>query len=309
MSLIRSTTRSKAVATAINQAVYQDELQLARKREQHPKSLIGRGSTHRAAVRGVQERLSELGYEVSIDGVFGDETEKALKEFQTSRNAKVDGVVGRETLGKLIRATKPKSKKTADTAIDAIQRVVTAGRPKPARSGRALGDMKAESEGGGRAFRVPKGPHGGSIDANGLERASNKTGPIGSSTIVKPKQASWEKDGADPLKPETGGAPTNEDFESKHPRVAGKFAKKGDSGEEVKNTQTALNQVGKAGLAEDGDFGPKTDKMLRQYQRTVGLTVDGIAGPKTAASLRRRLKLANKANADTQTKKRPRQTV
>lgn len=288
------------MATPINPAVYQHELQLARrKREQHPKSLIGRGSTHRAAVRGVQQRLSELGYEVSTDGQFGEETEQALKEFQESRGAKVDGIVGRETLGKLIRAHKAKNASPADEGIDAIERVVTAGRPQPAKSGRALGDMKAESKGGGAA--AEKGPHGGSVDANGKERASNKTGPIGSTTIIKPKTASWEQGKGSGRNPETGsdgGAPKDPDFESKHPREGGKFAKKGDSGEEVKNTQAALNQVGHTkDLKTDGDFGKKTDRAVRTYQRVAGLTVDGIVGPKTAASLRRRLKLVNRANA------------
>lgn len=295
------------MATPINPAAYQYELQLARrKREQHPKSLIGRGSTHRAAVRGVQRRLSELGYEVSTDGVFGEETEQALKEFQESRGAKVDGIVGKETLGKLIRATKAKNTSPADEGIDAIERVVTAGRPQPAKSGRALGDLKAESKGGGAA--TEKGPHGGSVDANGKERASNKTGPIGSTTVIKPKTASWEQGKGSGRNPETGsdgGAPKDPDFESKHPREGGKFAKKGDSGEEVQNTQAAINAISKSTLKEDGEFGPKTDRAVKKFQQVAGLTVDGIVGPKTAASLRRRLKLVNRANAKTTSRRNP----
>ncbi len=297
------------MATPINPAFYEHELRLARrKREQNPKSLIGRGNTHRAAVRGVQQRLGELGYEVSTDGVFGEETEKALKEFQQSRGAQVDGIVGKETLGKLIRAKKSKNASPADEGIDAIQRVVTAGRPQPAKSGRALGDTKAEMNGGGRG-RAEKGPNGGSVDASGRERASNKTGPIGSTTVIKQTKASWEKEGAgDPRNPETGsdgGAPKNPDFEEKHPRVGGKFAKKGDSGEGVQNTQAALNQVDKANLQTDGDFGPKTDRAVKQFQQKAGLTVDGVAGPKTSASLRRRLRLVEKSKGRAGTKPRP----
>lgn len=302
------------MATPINPAAFQYELQLARrKREQHPKSLVGRGSTHRAAVRGVQQRLSELGYEVSEDGIFGEETEKALKEFQQSRNAKVDGIVGRETLGKLQRATRAKAN-PADEGLDAVERVVTAGRPQPAKSGRGLGNAKASMRGGGSDRRrdsreTETGPHGGTVDASGKERASNKTGPIGSTKIVKPTQASWEKEGAgDQRNPQTGsegGAPKNPEFEAKHPRVGGKFAKKGDSGEEVKNTQAALNQVNDTNLKTDGDFGKKTDRAVRTYQRTAGLTVDGIVGPKTAASLRRRLKLVKRANSKVTDRRNP----
>ena len=34
-------------------------------------------------------------------------------------------------------------------------------------------------------------------------------------------------------------------------------------------------------MAADGDFGPGTDKALRDYQAANGLAVDGIAGPDT----------------------------
>lgn len=46
-------------------------------------------------------------------------------------------------------------------------------------------------------------------------------------------------------------------------------------GEDVKTLQAKL------GVAADGDFGPKTDKALRQFQREHGLSDDGACGPKT----------------------------
>jgi len=51
--------------------------------------------------------------------------------------------------------------------------------------------------------------------------------------------------------------------------------KKGMAGEPVKRMQAML------GVAADGDFGPGTDKALRDYQAANGLSVDGIAGPDT----------------------------
>lgn len=48
----------------------------------------------------------------------------------------------------------------------------------------------------------------------------------------------------------------------------------------VLTLQRKLNEYG-AGLQEDGIFGDKTDKALRNYQSANGLQVDGIAGPKT----------------------------
>lgn len=59
----------------------------------------------------------------------------------------------------------------------------------------------------------------------------------------------------------------------------------GDRGPKVSDLQRLLNRRGFA-LVIDGDFGPKTERAVRDFQRQAGLVVDGIAGPKTLAMLR-----------------------
>ncbi|ADQ14944.1 LysM peptidoglycan-binding domain-containing protein [Halanaerobium hydrogeniformans] len=49
----------------------------------------------------VQKYLTELGYDISSDGIFGRATEEAVKDFQSSNGLSVDGIVGRETYQKL----------------------------------------------------------------------------------------------------------------------------------------------------------------------------------------------------------------
>ena len=39
------------------------------------------------------------------------------------------------------------------------------------------------------------------------------------------------------------------------------------------------------GLAVDGDFGPMTERFVREFQRRVGLSVDGVVGPNTEKAL------------------------
>lgn len=64
-----------------------------------------------------------------------------------------------------------------------------------------------------------------------------------------------------------------------------RLLKKGLKGEDVKHLQELLNKANGANLAADGDFGTKTYKAVRAYQKLMGLTVDGIAGKNTIKTL------------------------
>lgn len=55
--------------------------------------------------------------------------------------------------------------------------------------------------------------------------------------------------------------------------------KRGLKGAPVKRLQKKL------GVADDGDFGPGTEKALKDWQGANGLAVDGIAGPDTFAAI------------------------
>ena len=55
--------------------------------------------------RWVQERLIAKGYslnEFGVDGRYGDESEKKVKEFQSNCDIDVDGIVGINTVNRLI---------------------------------------------------------------------------------------------------------------------------------------------------------------------------------------------------------------
>jgi len=51
----------------------------------------------------VQIALVAHGYDVEVDGIFGKETQKTVKEFQKANALKVDGIVGRLTMSKLVK--------------------------------------------------------------------------------------------------------------------------------------------------------------------------------------------------------------
>lgn len=59
----------------------------------------------------------------------------------------------------------------------------------------------------------------------------------------------------------------------------------GDSGQDVKLVQMALQQDGFLTGDIDGDFGPATRMAVFGFQRSRGLSVDGVVGPQTREEL------------------------
>lgn len=63
--------------------------------------------------------------------------------------------------------------------------------------------------------------------------------------------------------------------------------RQGDTGPTVRYLQQLLNEedVPNPHLVTDGQFGPKTNQAVQQFQRQAGLTADGIVGPHTWTAL------------------------
>ena len=59
----------------------------------------------------------------------------------------------------------------------------------------------------------------------------------------------------------------------------------GSSGEDVKNLQLRLNEIGNYNLQTDGIYGSNTQAAVKDYQQKNGLATDGIVGTQTWSSL------------------------
>ncbi len=70
-------------------------------------------------VKKLQKSLNEKGYSLTVDGVFGDKTRDAVRDYQKKNGLSVDGVVGSKTWGALNKSTsavkKPSSTSTTTT--------------------------------------------------------------------------------------------------------------------------------------------------------------------------------------------------
>jgi peptidoglycan hydrolase-like protein with peptidoglycan-binding domain len=105
-------------------------------------TLLQRGDSG-LAVRQLQERLRDQGYNPgAIDGVFGPQTERAVRQFQRANGLYVDGVAGRETLTALgIGSGSPGNSYVVvvpirgDDTLSAVQRYIPRATPRNSKRG------------------------------------------------------------------------------------------------------------------------------------------------------------------------------
>jgi len=68
------------------------------------------------AIRSVQQQLNKLGYKLAVDGIPGDKTTAAVKDFQRKNGLVVDGEAGPATLAAIAKALEPKKEEVTPVA-------------------------------------------------------------------------------------------------------------------------------------------------------------------------------------------------
>jgi peptidoglycan hydrolase-like protein with peptidoglycan-binding domain len=190
--------------------------------------------------RQVQLLQKALGT-VKVDGVFGPETEAAVRSFQASSGLSVDGVVGPQTSGAL--RTQEAGKAFIADVSSALPETATLPEPAaaPASTQSTTTTATTSGEGGEGVAHLASASTGGSEAATELEPAEAE---------AEAKSVSAEKEA--------------EEKRSEETQVGA-----------VKQLQSALH------VSADGNFGPETEAAVRRLQARHGLTVDGIVGPAT----------------------------
>lgn len=221
--------------------------------------LLQLGSTGDAVVV-LQNKLILLGYscgENGADGIFGDDTYRAVRQFQQNNSLSVDGKVGSNTWAKL--ETAPHNDQT-ETPLLVLGSKGTA----VIRLQKRLMELDYDC-----GVTGADGSFGQATENAVIKFQKNNgltpDGKVGTNTWSKLNSANAVK-----------GSGTNSDV-----------LREGSSGEAVRRLQERLIALdyncGSSGA--DGKFGRNTTLAVVKFQKINGLTPDGIAGPKTLSSL------------------------
>ena len=108
-TIAESITNKNISISTVKPTVNNTDKWINRLQEECNKQGFNNYPTLRKGARGnitklLQEKLVSLGYNTNgIDGIFGSGTEKAVTSFQKSNGLVVDGIVGNNTWGKIIK--------------------------------------------------------------------------------------------------------------------------------------------------------------------------------------------------------------
>jgi peptidoglycan hydrolase-like protein with peptidoglycan-binding domain len=230
--------------------------------------------------RQVELLQTALG-DVKIDGVFGPETEAAVRAFQASRDLTVDGVVGPQTSAALAGRT--------SAGVLAADFENEAEAPSQDSSGTALATSSSPDTGSGLATPAAattttttneSAPATAGTDTEAAastqppaSTAANASASGGTfaplDTASSPSAATTDSTSAPTTtsaSTETTGSPSAESSEDAEAKA---------TVDTIQRLQNALH------VSTDGEFGPETEAAVRHLQARNSLTVDGIVGPAT----------------------------
>ena len=231
-------------------------------------------------VYALQSRLIELHYLGGVaDGVFGAETESALKAFQERNNLTADGKAGASTIQKLNGNCRPAAVATpTPLPSGAVLREGDTGEGVynlQARlfelgyyTGRIDGRFGAETTMSVKAFQAANGLTADGIAGKGTQKKLDS----GKAVVASPQQGG--QGAAQPSLPQ-----------SIAPAPGLSTLRRGDKSDEVRVLQLYLHDLGYLSMEPDGQFGGATERAVKLFQEANELTADGIAGQGTLTAL------------------------
>ncbi|MFI4990546.1 MAG: peptidoglycan-binding protein [Solirubrobacterales bacterium] len=217
--------------------------------------------------QGRQVEMLQEALGISADGVYGPETEEAVRSFQSAHGLAVDGIVGPATLAAL------RGHSSAHAASTGVRRDAVNFTPS---SEGGEGGTDAVSRLQSALHLSTDGVFGRETEA-AVKRLQARHG-LTVDGVVGP--ATWSVLGVS--SEQTLTPPASAGTASHHGAHTASVAdaesgegEEGASGDPVSRLQSALH------LNADGTFGPETEAAVKRLQARHGLTVDGVVGPAT----------------------------
>ena len=217
-------------------------------------------------VKKLQQRLKELGYYSSTcDGDYGNVTVSAVKAFQKKNGLTADGVAGEATQKKIYASSAVKNGTTTMTTT------TTSTTLKSGAKGEAVKELQRRLKELGYYNNSIDGDYGAKtvVAVKAFQKKNGLTadGVAGSSTLKKLNSTSAVKASTTATTTSSTGL------------------KSGDKGEDVKELQQRLKELGYYTSVIDSEYGAKTVAAVKAFQKKNGLTADGVAGSATLKKL------------------------
>ncbi|MGP1375524.1 MAG: peptidoglycan-binding domain-containing protein [Almyronema sp.] len=204
----------------------------------------------------LQALLKLLGYYTgAVNGVYGEETQTAVAQFQQAAELSVDGIVGPATWNRLLPSPPDLDSPPATSAAETTDETVEAATPATAEA--ATPDPATSAT-----------PTEATPAATTANAAPETTATAEPATAASPAAANPPRTNA--------SAP-----------VELPVLRQGMYGPAVARLQQRLQALGFYSGAIDGIFGPATERAVQQAQRQYQLTADGIVGSATWSALLR----------------------